>query len=200
MPEGKYQSRTKQESRENILEAFKEISGLSKVPRNRSYITLCETRDEMDQLLNGHLEEPQIIGINTSEKVIRKLKKEYPKAQFYAGHLTDILRMLRNQSKLNPAIINCDFTRTIKMESRTITTVIVAHKKVKRVVVAINTIIKCPWNKREIKKEDCVEELRDILYMQPEWSIHKEGFYYSNGRTNRTKMLTLFISKGYQKR
>lgn len=103
----------KRNARALNIEQYREYTGLSSIPHDRSYLTLCNKQpdnegSEITQVLESGLirSKSQFIGIDIDADIIQENNMLHPEANWYHGDFLSVLE----ENEFNPAMIYLDTT------------------------------------------------------------------------------------------
>jgi len=105
------ESTCKRLARQKNMEIYFELTGLTSLPSDRNYWTLCNVQDSSDgseivQMCNeGFLTKKQFHGVDFSRSIIKQNRKWHPKANWYCG---DWLKVVRGHPEFRPALVYLD--------------------------------------------------------------------------------------------
>jgi len=79
--------------REQIIKAWRDITGQDAIPADRNYWTLCNRQtDDIQELVKmGVIIESQYYGVNQDERIIEKNRNSHPEANWFAGEFLDVI-------------------------------------------------------------------------------------------------------------
>ena len=106
-------SKYKIQARQENLNIYNKITGLSYIPSNRGYWTLCNFQSDNDgseisQLVNsGFITKEQFYGVDRDSEIINHNRDIHPEANWFCGDWTEIIQ---NCDNFNPALIYLDTT------------------------------------------------------------------------------------------
>jgi len=184
-------------AREENIRIFQKLTDKKKLPRNRSYWTLCnvQSRDsgsEIIQLIEaGVITESQFVGVDRDSDIINANKTCHPKATWICGDWNEAIR----SRSFNPGLVYLDTTsfadhkNAIKMLTATML------RCPEYTVVFANVMLNDPRSKRRfdpdvllqaIQKEIPVTELQ-------KWETKIVNYEYS--MTGKTDMGTFVFYK-----
>lgn len=98
-------------ARKSNMDIFYYVRGLSKIPKNKFYQTLCHLQDdspgsEINQYISSDfLMPPQFVGVDNDEELIKINRKYHPQSLFIPGDWIDVIN---NQKNFDPAMVYLD--------------------------------------------------------------------------------------------
>lgn len=193
----------KKKARARNVRIFRKLTGRHSLPKSGEYWTLCATQppktgksvSEIVQLVDcGFLAPRQFHGVDRDKKLIQQNKKWHPKAHWYAGEWSNVIR----DEDFNPAMIYLD---TIAFINTSSTADLVANTMPlcsQNTVMIVNAMMNDPRSRRRFDYKDLVELIckRAGSFELDKWKKGVECFDYN--ATGYTNMMSLVFLKEQQ--
>ena len=165
-------------ARQQYISAYQKITGLSSIPSDRTYWTLCNKQPDSEgaeivQLCNcGFLKKPQFFGIDaelrpSEQGIIEENRRCHPEANWFKGQWLDVIE--DNWDLFNPALVYLDTIWTVMTNE--------AHRNIGKTmnmcpddtVVVVNLTLQTGYDSRNFDPEYLSENLRKHVYK--DWKI-----------------------------
>ncbi len=134
----------------SIISKYREVFGRYSIPTEKQYWTMCgphssidktlEINSELHQLLSTELlsSPSQFHGVDINPQTIEENRVAFPGANWYNEDLYQQMINSQNISNFNPAVVNCDFTRTVLTEREYFSKILFMLLEFKEVLVIGN--------------------------------------------------------------
>lgn len=186
-----HENAAKKQSRFQIMEAFKKITGLNAIPEDRQYWTLCNWQpdvagSEIVQLVDANfLKKEQFFGIDydmKKEGIIEHNKKCHPNANWFDGDFLETIE--ENYDLFKPALINLDGTQTVLKTNCHIYVARIMNICPEGTVFAVNLMLSDAHSSRKFSPKILVEGVRKKLYRPNDWQVLESYYPYKSSRTD----------------
>jgi hypothetical protein len=190
---------SKIKAREQVVVAYREITGQQTIPQDRGYWTLCNRQPNSDgaeivQLVKiGLLQKNQFFGIDydlNNEGIIEYNKQQHPEAHWFKGEWLDVIE--DNYEQFNPALVYFDYTRTVITASCHLYLARTMNMCPSGTVVAANLMLSDGHSSRRFDPDLLVESLGRHLREPNNWKILDKYYSY---KSSRTEMATYIFVK-----
>lgn len=194
------QSRFKVKAREENIRIFRRVTGLSSIPQDKTYWTLCniqpqEKGSEIVQLVgSGLIQKPQFVGVDNSREFIEQNKLWHPEAQWMCG---DWLDVISSHPNFNPAMVYLDTTSFADHSNAVRLTVGTMIRCKAGTVLLANVMLNDPRSCRKFSADKLIELIvRQVPAGElSKWESKIENYEYR--MTRYTTMGTfVFFKKG----
>lgn len=182
------QNDKKFKAREQIVSAYRQLTGTHSIPDNKNYWTLCNKQpdtegSEINQLVDcGLIKKNQFYGVDydlQNEGIIEFNKQEHPEANWYKG---DWLKTIdENYELFNPAIVYFDCTRTVSTASSYVAKTLDLCPE--RTMVVINLMLTTGHSSKQYDPGEWVKNLKKRLRLPNEWTLLDKYYQYKSSKT-----------------
>lgn len=194
-----YKKEPKIKAREQIILAYREITGLNSIPQDKGYWTLCNKQPnaegaEIVQLVNcGFLKKNQFYGIDydiKNEGIIEFNQKEHPEAHWFKGEWLKVIE--NNYHLFNPALVYFDYTRTVITIGCHLYLAKTLNICPKRTIVAANLMLSDGHSKKRFDPNLLIKNISKYLRYPNEWNVLDKFYSY---KASQTEMATYIFSR-----
>jgi len=186
-----YKNSAKIKARQELINAYRKITGIHSIPMEKSYWTFCNKQpdtegSEIVQLVQaGFITKNQFFGIDNDlkgEGVIEFNKKNHPEANWLCG---DWLETIEDNFEIfNPALVYFDYTKTVLKTS--------CHKYLAKTmnlcppktVVAANLMLSDGHSSKRFDPKILVESVVKHLRNPTDWTVSEQLYCYKASRTD----------------
>lgn len=190
----------KKKARARNIKTFRQVTGLKSIPKSHEYWCLCALQppkngnvtSEIAQLTDDDfLVTQQFHGVDRSPEIIQQNEKWHPKAHWYAGEWSDVIR----DNDFNPAMIYLDTTSFIDTAN---TADLVANTMPlcpSNTVMIVNAMINDPRSRKRFDYRQLVELISKRMGSLElnKWKPRIRCFDYN--ATGYTDMMSLVFIK-----
>ena len=194
-----YSNSAKIKARENLMNAYRKITGLHKLPKEKGYWTFCNKQPNIEgaeivQLVqNEFLHKSQFFGIDNDikeEGIIEFNKKSHPEANWFCGDWLAVIE--ENYDIFNPALVYFDYTKTVVKTSCHIYLAKTMNICPSQTVVAANLMLSDGHSSRRFAPKILIESLFKYLRRPQDWTPLEKFYSY---KASRTEMGTFFFTR-----
>jgi hypothetical protein len=177
-------------AREQVVYAYRSITGLHSIPEEKGYWTLCNKQpdiegSEINQLVKcGLIKKSQFFGIDYDihgEGIIESNRQAHPEANWFYGDCLDVID--ENYDQFNPGLVFFDYTRTVLTTSCHMYIAKFMNICPKGTVFVANLMISDGHSKRRFDPNILVQELHKYLRHSKEWTIWDKCYIYMASHT-----------------
>ena len=186
----------KVQARNEVIAAYRRITGRQAIPPDRNYWTLCNFQPDQEgseivQMVQaGLLTKRQFYGVDRdidSEGVIRYNRSQHPNAHWFRGEW--LATIYDNPDSFRPALVYFDSTQTIKTVVPTLAETMDACPP--DTVLAANIMLNIPQNGQVFNPNSLFSRLAEYL-RSPNWIPEPKCYCY---RCSRTIMATYIFRR-----
>lgn len=181
---------SKIKARWQLVEAYRKITGLSSVPKNKGYWTLCNKQPDAEgaeivQLVSaGFIDKVQFFGIDNdirNEGVIDSNRKAHPEANWFLG---DWLEMIEDNFEVfNPALVYFDYTKSVTRASSHIYVARTLNYCPSGTVVGANLMLSDGHSSRRFSPSTLIESVGRYVRDPQDWLVSDQFYSYKSSRT-----------------
>lgn len=190
----------KRKARARNMRIFRRLTGLKSIPKSSEYWTLCASQPPKDgkstseivQLSkDGFLSPGQFHGVDREKSLIQQNKKWHPKAHWYAGEWSDVIR----DNDFNPAMIYLDTISFINTDSTAKLAAFTMPLCPQGTVMIVNAMMNDPRSRRRFDHRDIIALMCKHMgsFELDKWKKAVECFDYN--ATGYTNMMSLILFK-----
>lgn len=194
-----YTKEEKIKAREQIVLAYRDLTGNYKIPEDKNYWTLCNEQpdiegSEINQLAKiGLIKKSQFYGVDydiQNSGIIERNRKTHPEAHWFKG---EWLRVLDdNYDRFNPALIYFDYTFTVVSPKTYRNLAGTMNICPPDTVIAANIMISDGHSNRKYSVDDFVNRIwRNVVYAS-KWKLLDKYYPY---KASHTKMATFIFRR-----
>ncbi len=184
-------------ARQTNVEAYRRLSGRKRIPKNRSYWTLCnkQPRDDGSEIVQmqkeGLLTKSQFHGVDRDSEIIEQNKVWHPTANWHVGEWTEVIE----NCEFEPALIYLDTTNFADHWTATDTVVRTMMLCPPHTVLLANLLLNDPYSSKRFDPDKIIEHLGSHVPSMEirRWSNVVESFIYST--TGKTYLITYILHK-----
>lgn len=182
-----HESPIKINSRKQLINAYRKITGLHSIPDDKQYWTLAADQpddpgSEIVQLTNaGLIRCHQFFGIDNNKNIIENNQKVHPHANWYHGNWIDVLE--NNYDSFDPGFINFDCTWTAGNKTCQVDIARTMNLCPTNTVLAANIMLSDGHSKRRFEPKTIVEAIQLHLRQSDGWVCSNQYFPYCSSRT-----------------
>ena len=187
------------EARSQLVEAYRTITGLTKIPPHKGYWTLCNRQPDLEgseivQLVNaGLIEKQQFFGVDNDirkEGIIEYNEGQHPEANWLCGDWLEVLE--ENYDIFDPSLIYMDYTRTVMRPSCHIYVARTINMCPSNTVIAVNLMLSDGHSRKRFDSKFFVEAVRKYVRDSQDWTVSEQFYSY---KASRTEMGTFIFTR-----
>jgi hypothetical protein len=177
-------------ARDQLVEAYRQITGEYSIPENKSYWTLCNKQPDTDgaeinqMVKKGLLVKKQFFGVDNdlkNEGVIDFNKNCHPEANWLLGDWLNVIE--ENYDIFNPACIYFDYTKTVVKPSTHFYLAKTMNLCPPKTFVAANLMLSDGHSSKRFEPKILVESILKYLRNKKEWTFLNNFYQYKSSRT-----------------
>jgi hypothetical protein len=185
-----YDNFEKIKSREQIVQSYRDITGIFSIPKERGYWTFCRDQPNEDwaeivQLVKcGLIDKSQFFGVDydiKNEGFIEKNKENHPEANWFKGEWLQVIR--DNYDRFNPALVFFDYTKTIATTACHIYLAKTMNMCPAGTVVAANLMLSDGHSSKRFDPNFLIENLGQHLLSDSDWQLKEKYYAYKGSQT-----------------
>lgn len=181
----------KRNAREQIIEAYRKLTGLHSIPEDRNYWTLCNWQPdtpgaEINQFTDcGLIKKSQYYGIDNDikkEGIIDQNQETHPEATFFEGDWLQIIQ--QNYEIFKPGLVHYDSIHTVartRFRKTLATTMNLCY--LPNTVVAATAMLTDGHSSRVFDPGSLFKGIIDLLYDPQAWNAYAICCGYKSSRT-----------------
>lgn len=184
---------------EALIEMYRESFGVSSIPKDGQFWTLCgsqfrkglEIFGELAHLLYEYLIRlDQYFGVDRELEIINQNKQFWPTANWIHGDFLKVMENAVMDGKFKPSIINYDGVMQPINSSQYLKKILdlIDYNVPGELMLVANYVLTNPYicntGRLKFSVHDILEELRKVYNMPEHWSVHPESFEYKHTRAN----------------